>query len=88
MEFRKVATDSNNDGSDGVGATSNNVKKLVYLPPRSLVLLSGDARYKWEHMIVSRTTDTVNGEVLPRKLRVSLAAMASTSRRSRRPIRT
>jgi len=72
MEFRKVATDSNNDGSDGVGATSNNVKKLVYLPPRSLVLLSGDARYKWEHMIVSRTTDTVNGEVLPRKLRVSL----------------
>jgi len=59
MEFRKVGT-------------TNNVKKLVYLPPRSLILLSGDARYKWEHMIVSRSTDTVDGKVLPRKLRVSL----------------
>jgi alkylated DNA repair dioxygenase AlkB len=57
MEFRRVSQD---------------IKKLVYLPPRSLILLSGDARYKWEHMIVSRTTDTVDGEVIPRKLRVSL----------------
>ena len=57
MEFRKVDQDT---------------RKLVYLPPRSLILLSGDARYKWEHMIVSRTTDTVDGEVIPRKLRVSL----------------
>ena len=47
-------------------------KKLVYLPQRSLVLFSGDARYKWEHMIVSRRTDTVNGRVIPRKLRLSL----------------
>eukprot|EP00804_Cyclotella_cryptica_P018252 CCRYP_005984-RA/>CCRYP_005984-RA protein AED:0.24 eAED:-0.41 QI:0/-1/0/1/-1/1/1/0/1017 len=57
MEFRKVGEDT---------------KKLVYLPPRSLILLSGDARYRWEHMIVSRTTDTVEGEVIPRTLRVSL----------------
>ena len=57
MEFRRVGQD---------------LKKLVYLPPRSLILLSGDARYKWEHMIVSRTTDTVDGEVIPRTLRVSL----------------
>ena len=47
-------------------------KKLVYLPRRSLLLMSGDARYSWEHMIVTRKTDTVDGEVLPRGLRVSL----------------
>ncbi|KAL7457868.1 hypothetical protein ACHAWC_011438 [Mediolabrus comicus] len=62
MEFRKVV-----DVGD-----ENQMRKLVYLPPRSLAVLSGDARYKYEHMIVSRMTDTVNGEIIPRKLRVSL----------------
>ena len=61
MEFRKVCT----KGKD-------KRRKLVYLPPRSLVLMAGDARYEWEHMIVNRMTDTHNGEVLPRKLRISL----------------
>ena len=58
MEFRKVGDPSQ--------------KKLVYLPPRSIVLMSGPARYEWEHMIVTRRTDTHDGVVLPRKLRVSL----------------
>jgi alkylated DNA repair dioxygenase AlkB/SAM-dependent methyltransferase len=62
MEFRRV----------GNGDEEANVKKLVYLPPRSLLLMSGDARYKWEHMIVSRMTDTHDNVVLPRQLRVSL----------------
>jgi alkylated DNA repair dioxygenase AlkB/ubiquinone/menaquinone biosynthesis C-methylase UbiE len=57
MEFRKVNSD---------------LKKLVYLPPRSLVLMSGPARFEWEHMIVTRRTDTHNGVVLPRSLRLSL----------------
>lgn len=47
-------------------------RKLIYLPPRSLLLMSGPARYEWEHMIVNRRTDTVDGVVIPRKLRVSL----------------
>jgi len=47
-------------------------RKLVHLPPRSLLLMSGPARYSWEHMIVSRGTDFVNGKVLPRKTRISL----------------
>jgi alkylated DNA repair dioxygenase AlkB/SAM-dependent methyltransferase len=47
-------------------------KKLIYLPRRSLICMTGDARYKWEHMIVSRTTDTVDGQLIPRGLRVSL----------------
>ena len=78
MEFRKVvsneetATSSNDDGDNNNENSSTTIKKLVYLPPRSLVLMSGDARYKWEHMIVTRRTDTVNGVVIPRKLRVSM----------------
>merc|ERR1719401_161363 len=67
MEFRKVATTVDSDGQ-----VDGDARKLLHLPPRSLVLLSGNARYRWEHMIVSRTTDTVDGEVIPRKLRVSL----------------
>ena len=57
MEFRKVGSDT---------------KKLVYLPRRSIVLMSGPARYEWEHMIVTRRTDTVDNQVKPRGLRVSL----------------
>ena len=67
MEFRKVPDSPTEDPSN-----EKDARKLVYLPPRSLVLLSRDARYKWEHMIVSRTTDTVDGKVIPRKIRVSL----------------
>jgi alkylated DNA repair dioxygenase AlkB/ubiquinone/menaquinone biosynthesis C-methylase UbiE len=59
MEFRKSGTEPP-------------LKKLVYLPPRSLVLMSGPARYDWEHYIVTRRTDTHQGKVLTRKLRVSL----------------
>jgi len=47
-------------------------KKLVFLPPRSLLAMTGPARCEWEHMIVTRRTDTYNGEVIPRDLRVSL----------------
>ena len=57
MEFRRQGSDE---------------KKLVHLPPRSLCLMSGPARYEWEHMIVSRMTDTVDGKIVPRNLRVSL----------------
>ncbi|KAL7463241.1 hypothetical protein ACHAXS_003612 [Conticribra weissflogii] len=67
MEFRKVS-----DSEDEAAGSQKDGRKLVYLPPRSLVLLSRDARYKWEHMIVSRTTDTVDGNIIPRDLRVSL----------------
>jgi alkylated DNA repair dioxygenase AlkB/ubiquinone/menaquinone biosynthesis C-methylase UbiE len=52
--------------------TTTQQRKLVYLPPRSLLLMTGPARYEWEHMIVTRRTDTHEGEVLPRGVRVSL----------------
>ena len=70
MEFRRVGAAAEQE---------NESKKLVYLPPRSLLLMSKDARYEWEHMIVSRMTDTHNGEVLARKLRLSLTFRTARS---------
>lgn len=69
MEFRLANQDVKND--EGNNAPSS-LHKLVYLPRRSLLLMSGPARYSWEHMIVTRMTDTHEGQVLPRGLRVSL----------------
>jgi Alkylated DNA repair protein len=46
--------------------------KLVYLPARSLLLMSGPARYTWSHQIVTRMTDCVCGKIIPRNTRLSL----------------
>jgi alkylated DNA repair protein alkB family protein 8 len=77
-----ASNDDNNNGISCMDSSKNKIqqKKLLYLPPRSLMLLSGDARYKWEHMIVSRTTDTVDGTVLARKMRLSLTLRTALSR--------
>lgn len=48
--------------------TNDNVKKSIYLEPRSLLILKGDARYKWKHGIAARKSD--NG--LKRQRRISL----------------
>jgi alkylated DNA repair dioxygenase AlkB len=47
-------------------------KREVWLEPRSLVVLSGDARYKWHHAIPGRKSDVINGVKFPRQRRVSL----------------
>eukprot|EP01120_Amphizonella_sp_Union-15-10_P000648 TRINITY_DN10685_c0_g1_i1.p1 TRINITY_DN10685_c0_g1~~TRINITY_DN10685_c0_g1_i1.p1 ORF type:complete len:227 (-),score=42.93 TRINITY_DN10685_c0_g1_i1:105-785(-) len=44
----------------------------VYLEPRSLVVLSGDARYNWSHGIDPKLDDIVNGVKVPRNRRVSV----------------
>eukprot|EP00934_Nitzschia_sp_Nitz4_P006164 Nitzschia sp. Nitz4//scaffold38_size140716//310//2943//NITZ4_003123-RA/size140716-processed-gene-0.50-mRNA-1//-1//CDS//3329550006//6154//frame0 len=62
MEFKKVSQSDDEPP----------LKKLVYLPARSIVLMTGASRYEWEHHIVTRRTDTHQGKVLTRKLRVSL----------------
>lgn len=61
-------------GSDTVMEFENQEKqkKLFHLPPRSLLLMSGPARYSWKHQIVTRMTDCIDGKVIPRKTRVSL----------------
>ena len=47
-------------------------KASILLEARSLVLLSGDARYKWKHGIASRKTDSYNGISNLRSRRLSL----------------
>lgn len=47
-------------------------KEELYLQERSLVVLSGAARYEWTHAIPGRKSDIVNGLKLERTRRVSL----------------
>ncbi len=47
-------------------------RRSVYLQPRSLIILSSEARYQWTHAIAKRTFDDVDGVRIPRSRRVSL----------------
>ena len=44
----------------------------VLLEPRSLLVLSGEARWLWKHAIAPRLIDIVQGQERPRSRRVSL----------------
>jgi alkylated DNA repair dioxygenase AlkB len=44
----------------------------VHMPRRSLVVLQGDARYRWTHEIPRRKSDMYQGKVIHRGTRVSL----------------
>jgi alkylated DNA repair dioxygenase AlkB len=52
--------------------TTGQEKYDLYLEPRSLVTLSGPARYEWAHAIPARKSDTVNGFKVERGRRISL----------------
>ncbi len=47
-------------------------KSSLLLEPRSLLVLSGDTRYHWQHAIAGRKTDRHNGQVIQRTRRISL----------------
>lgn len=47
-------------------------KSSLLLEPHSLLVLSGDARYVWQHAIATRKTDRYNGQIISRTRRVSL----------------
>jgi alkylated DNA repair dioxygenase AlkB len=47
-------------------------KAPQFLEPRSLVVLSGPARYQWRHSIAPRKTDKYQGDIIPRRRRLSL----------------
>ena len=44
----------------------------LLLEPRSLLVLTGDARYVWQHAIAQRKTDRYNGQIIERARRISL----------------
>lgn len=47
-------------------------REELYLEPRSLLSLSGPARYEWTHAIPARKSDTINGVKTLRQRRVSV----------------
>lgn len=47
-------------------------KSSLLLEPRSLLVLTGDARYVWQHAIAGRKKDRHNGQIIQRTRRVSL----------------
>lgn len=47
-------------------------KSSLLLEPRSLLVLTGDARYVWQHAIAGRKTDRHNGQIIQRTRRISL----------------
>lgn len=47
-------------------------KKSIVLEERSLIVLSGPARYEWQHAIPARKSDIINGIKIERTRRVSL----------------
>jgi hypothetical protein len=44
----------------------------IPLPPRTLLIMTGESRYKWIHGISYRKTDEIHGKVYERSRRVSL----------------
>ena len=52
MRFRPYETKSTTSTKPGPGAPSTRLKSISFiLEPRSLYILSGDARWKWQHSI-------------------------------------
>ncbi|PZP85944.1 MAG: alpha-ketoglutarate-dependent dioxygenase AlkB [Azospirillum brasilense] len=47
-------------------------RHTLLLEPRSLLLLSDDARYRWKHSIAARKSDRIHGSTIKRERRVSL----------------
>jgi alkylated DNA repair dioxygenase AlkB len=52
--------------------TSDSTIIPVLLEPGSLVVMTGESRYKWKHGIAARKTDTYQGQTLIRTRRISL----------------
>lgn len=47
-------------------------KKSIALEERSLIVLTGPARYEWQHAIPARKSDIIDGIKTERTRRVSL----------------
>lgn len=57
---------------DFTSAATTGKKQSHLLDPRSLLVLSSDARYHWHHAIPARKSDKWNGTTIPRTRRISL----------------
>ncbi|KAK1569164.1 hypothetical protein Q3G72_033335 [Acer saccharum] len=74
MEFRRYsegamlpdATSSTDMKVENPDNCSSVIRRAVYLPPRSMLLLSGEARYAWHHYIPHHKIDMVNDSAIKR----------------------
>ncbi|CAN7056015.1 unnamed protein product [Brassica oleracea var. botrytis] len=74
MEFRRYSAStwkvtSTSTDEEEKPDTSTCIKKALYLPPRSMLLLSGEARYAWNHYIPHHKIDKVKDKVIRRSPR-------------------
>jgi alkylated DNA repair protein alkB homolog 8 len=83
MEFRIPDTRPGRDGAgegeaggggegDGTAEHPNASNVVLNVPARSLLLLTGPARYEWAHAITPRLWDNIEGRARPRSRRVSI----------------
>ncbi|XP_050235169.1 alkylated DNA repair protein ALKBH8 homolog [Mercurialis annua] len=74
MEFRRYLdgswTPTASSSTDRIVESHDNgtnlVRRAIYLPPRSMLLLSREARYAWQHYIPHHKIDKVNDSVVER----------------------
>ncbi|KAK4802152.1 hypothetical protein SAY86_000355 [Trapa natans] len=76
MEFRRYSEGawlidniSTAEARDDCPDHTNYVRKAIYLPARSMLLLSGEARYAWHHYIPHHKIDFVGEKVIKRSPR-------------------
>ncbi|KAL9447728.1 hypothetical protein AB3S75_015245 [Citrus x aurantiifolia] len=77
MEFRRYlegswlpnSTPGMNMAVENPDDNSSVLRRAIYLPPRSMLLLSGEARYAWNHYIPHHKIDMVNDTVIRRASR-------------------
>lgn len=64
MEFRLLPEGASTDASNAGGSDRARpvARASILLPPRSLLVMTGEARYRWQHYIPHRKRDAVAGE--------------------------
>lgn len=70
--FKEVIASLSLGGSCVMTFTKDIQKHSMLLQPNSLLVLSGPARYEWQHSIPARKTDIINSSKFVRTRRVSL----------------
>jgi hypothetical protein len=70
LSFFSILTPSDEQQSTSLDTLVEEVN--VVLPPRSLVIMTGEARYLWIHGIPYRAKDSINDQIVDRTRRVSL----------------
>lgn len=70
MDFHYISDEPSDTFLNGQ-RVEKGASATIVLPRRSLLIMRGEARYAWSHAIPARKTDCVDGNVVPRKTRVS-----------------